>query len=78
MVAEGLSQLSLDSVEVTAYRRGLLRVAEGLVAGDKWVYVEPECVRWRWRGSDEWHEVQPVQVAAEKIGAFMRNRPDLA
>ncbi len=59
------------------YRLGLFRVTEGLDAGDKWVYGLAEPVRWRWRFSNNWHEVQGVQDAASKVGAFMRNRPDL-
>ena len=75
--AERLSRLSDDTVEVWAYRRGLFRVTEGLDFGDKWVEGRPEPVRWRWRTSNRWHEVQPIQEAASKVGAFMRSRPDL-
>jgi hypothetical protein len=75
--AERLSRLSTDTVDVSAYRRGLVRVTEGLNAGDLWTYVTPEPVRWRWRFSRRWHAVQPIQDAASKIGSFMRSRPDL-
>jgi len=76
-VAERLSERSEDTVQVWAYRRGFLRVTEGLDAGNKWVYGLAQPVRWRWRFSSHWHEVQPVQGAASKVGAFMRSRPDL-
>jgi len=76
--AERLSRLSEDTVNVSAYRRGVFRVTEGLAAGDLWTYVPDEPVRWRWRISNHWHEVQPVGDAASKVGAFMRSRPDLA
>jgi hypothetical protein len=75
--AERLNRSAIDTVEVSAFRRGLFRVTEGLNVGDLWVYVPPEPVRWRWRFSRHWHEAQPIQDAASKMGAFMRERPDL-
>lgn len=76
--AERLSRLSEDTVKVSAVRRGLVRITEGLQAGDNWTYVPMEPVRWRWRFTQRWHEVQPIQAAASKVGAFMRARPDQA
>lgn len=60
-----------------AWRRSLLRwrVVEGIQVVDNWTDVfEP--VRRRHVLGSRWHEVQPVQDAASKIGQFLRERPD--
>lgn len=76
-IAARLSQLSDDTVQVWAYRRRrLLRVTEGLDAGDKWVYGLEQPVRWRRPLSTSWHATQTVEAAAEAIESFLRERPD--
>jgi len=74
--AERLAKLTTGTLVVRAFRsRPLsLRVTEGLEVADNWTDLK-EPVRWRW--SREWHELQPVQTAASKVGAFLRERPDL-
>ena len=75
--AERLTALSTDTVQVWAMRRGVVHVREGLDAGDNWVHGLEEPVRWRWRWSRRWHDLQPVGSAASTIETFMRERPDL-
>ena len=77
-VASRLTKLSTDTVSVWPFRkRRLLRVTEGLDAGDHWVYGLAEPVRWRRPFSARWHEIQSVEAAAAKLEAFLRQRPDL-
>jgi len=68
-----------EGLEITAHReRSVTKwaVTEGLHAGDYWTDVfEP--VRQRRLLGGRWQDVQPVQEAAAKIGAFLRARPDL-
>lgn len=80
-VADRLNRrVSGSTLEVrAARRRSFLRwtVVEGLEVTDNWTDVfEP--VRTRRLLQSEWTEVQPVQQAASKVGAFLRERPDLA
>lgn len=76
-VASALTELSNDTVSVWAFRkRRLLRVTEGLDAGDRWVYGLAEPVRWRRTFSSRWHGIQSVQEAASKLEDFLRERPD--
>jgi hypothetical protein len=65
-----------DTLKVAAYqRRNLTNVVQGLQVWDDWTdYDEP--VRERRYFSKKWHELQPVQEAASKIGSFLRERPD--
>lgn len=67
-----------DTLRVAAYeRRNLTNVVQGLQVFDKWTdYTEP--VRERRYFSRNWTEIQLVQEAASKIGAFLRTRPDQA
>jgi hypothetical protein len=74
--ADRLTKLSTDTVSVWAYRRRRVRVIEGLGAGDKWVAVQPERVRWRWPASARWHEIQSVDAAAAHLEIFLKERPD--
>lgn len=65
-------------LEVQAYRKRqwLITVVEGIWVGNKWTDVfEP--VRRRSIFRDQWIELQPVEVAAAKIGNFLKRRPDL-
>ncbi len=68
-----------EGLEIAAHReRSVTKwaVTEGLHAGDYWTDVfEP--VRQRGLLGGRWRDVQPVQEAAAKIGAFLRERPDL-
>ena len=66
------------TLRVTAYQqRNLTKVVQGLAVWDKWTDgTEP--VRERRYFSNKWTELQPVQEAASKIGAFLRERPDQA
>ncbi len=80
-VADRLNRRTSGStLEVrAARRRSLLRwtVVEGLEVIDNWTDVfEP--VRSRRLLGTAWTEIQPVQQAASKVGAFLRERPDLA
>jgi hypothetical protein len=67
-----------DTLRVFARRyRRLTVVVEGLLVWDKWTDVfEP--VRKRRIFSNRWTEIQPVNEAASKIGAFLQERPDQA
>lgn len=73
--AERLNTLAndADTVRASAYRHGFLRVTRGLEAGDLWAEGPHEPVQQRRIFSREWHEVQPIQAAASKIGAFLRD-----
>lgn len=75
--AERLTAMSTDTVSVWAFRRGCMRVVEGPDAGDRWVYGLAEAVRWRWRWSSTWNDVQPAEAASSKLESFLRERPDL-
>ena len=75
--AERLTALSTDTVTVWAFRKGRLRVVEGLDAGDNWVYGLEEAVRWRSRRSSTWNYFQSVESASRKLESFLRERPDL-
>jgi hypothetical protein len=76
-VAERLTRRSTDTMKVWAFRRrGLLRVTEGLDAGDNWVHGLSQSVgvgRGRLAGA----RCNPSRNAASKIGAFLQERPDL-
>jgi hypothetical protein len=79
-VAERMTATSCagTSLAVAAVRRrNLLSVIEGLHVGDNWTDVY-EPVRKRRYFSGAWTELQPVNVAASSIGAFLRERPDLS
>lgn len=67
-----------ETLSVEAVRRRLIfRVIEGLQVADNWTDVfEP--VRSRRWFSSRWREVQSVQDAAAQVGAFLRERPELA
>jgi hypothetical protein len=67
-----------DTLKVSAQRRGtgLLTVAEGLLAWDKWTDVfEP--IRQRRILSHRWRSIQSDEQAADAIEGFLRERPDL-
>jgi hypothetical protein len=68
-----------ETLTVRAARRRSatwLVVSEGLEATNLWTEVfEP--VRRRWWLGRRWREVQPLQQAASRVGAFLRDRPDL-
>ena len=67
-----------DTLSVAAYQqRNLTKVIQGLRVSDKWTDGK-EAVRERRYFSNKWIELQPVQEAASKIGAFLRERPDQA
>lgn len=54
----------------------VVTVVEGIWVGDRWTDVfEP--VRRRTIFSDRWTELQPVELAAAKVGDFLNRRPDL-
>ncbi len=76
--AARLSALSTDTVEVWAYRRGVLRVTEGLEAGDRWVSGLRYPVRRRWRFGTRWSDAGSIDAAAGEIAELLRRRPDLA
>jgi hypothetical protein len=67
-----------ETLRVAAYqRRNLATVVQGLQVWDKWTdYIEP--VRKRRYFSKRWSDIQPVQEAASKVAAFLRERPDHA
>jgi hypothetical protein len=52
-------------------------VVEGLGASNNWTHGVYEPVRRRRWLSRRWSDLQPVPEAARKIGAFMRERPDI-
>lgn len=67
-----------DTLRVYAQRyRHMTFVVEGLLVWDKWTDVfEP--VRKRRVFTNKWTELQPVNEAASKLAAFLRERPDQA
>jgi len=63
-------------VQACRKREWLITVVDGLWVGNEWTDVfEP--VRRRSIFGDQWIELQPVGVAAAKIGDFLKRRPDL-
>ena len=67
-----------EALSVRAARRrssAWLSVSEGLAAANNWTDIFEPVRRRQWVGR-RWREVQPIQQAAAKIGAFLRDRPD--
>jgi len=79
-VAERLTarHCEADTLRVFAQRyRRMTFVVEGLLVWDMWTDVfEP--VRKRRVFTNKWTEIQPINEAASKLEAFLRERPDQA
>jgi hypothetical protein len=74
MTAEHCAGDTLKIYAVTR-RPNPVTVVQGLLVADNWTDVfEP--VRKRRVFGKRWTEVQPVDVAAANVGAFLRERPD--